>query len=123
MQEKTQSPNLHGHSKMLVIFIDEEDRIDHRPLHEAIVRQLRKSDIAGATVLRGIMGYGAQHRITGSGTLGIPEGRPITIIAVDDEAKIVAALPEIEPMVREGLIVLVDAFVRKYSAGPAQSRF
>jgi PII-like signaling protein len=102
---------------MLLIFIDEDDTFETMPLSEAIVRRLRKRDIAGATVLRGIMGYGAQHRIYGSGTLGIPENRPVTILVVEAEEKLLAVLPEISAMVKEGLVVTMDAHVHKYAAG------
>ena len=67
------------------------------------------------TVLRGIMGFGAQRRIYGIGTLGIGENRPVTISVVESEEKINGVLPEIEELVKEGLIIIVDAFVQKHA--------
>ena len=104
-------------AKMLLVFIDEDDKFESMTLSEAIVRRLRKRDIAGATVLRGIMGYGAQHRIYGSGTLGIPENRPVTILVVETEERLNAVLPEISAMVKEGLVITIDAHIHKYTAG------
>lgn len=106
---------------MLMVFIDETDKLDNVPLSEAIVRRARKRDCAGATVIRGIMGYGAQHRIYGSGTLGISDNRPVTIIIVEQESKISEILPEIVAMVPEGMVITVDAFVHKYAAGGMRS--
>jgi len=119
-QQKPQEHKKHtlqGPVKMLLIFIGEEDKHEHMRLYEAIVRRLRHHEITGATVLRGIMGYGAQHRIYGTGTLGIAENRPITIAVVEKEEKINSVLPEIDDLVKEGLVVIVDAFVQKYSTG------
>jgi len=112
---------LSGPAKMLVIYIDETDKLGNMPLYEAILRRLRKRDCAGATVMRGIMGYGAQHRIYGATTLGIPENRPVTITAVESEEKIDNVLQEIADMVQEGMVVTVDAYVQKYTAGRPKS--
>ncbi len=107
----TRSRRVLGPSKMLLVFMDEEDKHEHMPLYEAILRQLRKDEIVGGTVVRGIMGFGAEDRIYGSGTLGIGEHRPIVAIVVEEEEKIRSVLPKIQSMVKEGLVVVVDAFV------------
>ena len=107
-----------GKGKMMLILIDEDDTIEHMPLYEAIVRRLRKLDVAGAQVLRGIMGYGSQHRIFGAGTLGIPDNRPITIVVVESEEKIRRATEEIQAIAPEGLIVIVDAFIQPLHQKP-----
>ncbi len=109
----TTAPTNHGldRAKMLLIFIDEDDTFGAMPLYEAVVRRLRKLDISGATVIRGIMGYGAQHRIFGSKVLGISENRPVTILSIEKEEKLLSALPEIKGMIREGLIAIVEAQV------------
>jgi PII-like signaling protein len=73
------------------------------------MRRLRKRDIAGATLYHGTMGFGHHHRMHHKGLFGIPDDRPITITVVDDEAKIRALLPEVRSIVREGLMLLVDA--------------
>jgi PII-like signaling protein len=109
--------HLHGTAKMLLIFVDETDRHESMPLYEAIMRRLMRRDIAGATVLRGIMGYGAQNRLFGSSRiLGIADNRPVTIMVVDTEARIASVIPEIKELVPEGLILVMDTFVEKYAA-------
>jgi PII-like signaling protein len=107
-----------GPAKILWIFIDETDRHETMPLYEAILRRLRMRDVAGGTVMRGIMGYGAQHRIYGSTTLGMADNRPVTIIVIESEEKINAILPEIEAMVPEGLVMVSDTVITKYAARP-----
>ena len=97
--------------KALVIFATETDMWQDRPLYEAIVRTLERQGIAGATVDSGLMGYGIHRRIHRKGLFGVSDDKPITIIAVDSEEKIRAALPLIVPMVREGLVILQDAEV------------
>lgn len=98
-------------AKLLVIFIDETDRWDGIPLYEALVRRLRQLDIAGATVHVGVMGYGSHLRVHHKGLFGVSDDRPVTISVVDSEEKLRQALPEIRPMVNEGLLILVDAEV------------
>ena len=97
--------------KVLVIFIDETDMWRELKLYEAIVRVLEHAGLAGATVNSGLMGYGKHRRIHRRGLFGVSDDKPVTIIAVDTEEKIRAVLPQITPMVREGLIMLQDAEV------------
>ena len=94
--------------KMLLIFIDQTDTWQNRPLHEVIVRALEQNGIAGATVLSGIMGYGSHRRIHRKGLLGVSDDKPLTIAAIDNEKKLRDVLPAIRPMIREGLIGLSD---------------
>lgn len=96
--------------KLLLIFIDRTDTWQNGPLYEAIVRLLEQRGIAGATVLSGIMGYGAHRRIHQKGLLGVSDDKPITIAVVDNEEKLRAVLPEIRPMIREGLVGLLSDF-------------
>ena len=77
-----------GHAKLLRIFVGEIDKIGHKLLYEAIVQEARKQGIAGATVLRGIMGYGASTRIHTAKLIDISEDLPIVIEIVDEEEKI-----------------------------------
>jgi len=95
--------------KLLVIFVDETDRWDGMPLYEAIVRRLRQHHIAGATVHIGVMGYGSHLRVHHKGLFGVSDDRPVTISVVDTEATLRHVLPEIRPMVHEGLLILLDA--------------
>ncbi|HZS07552.1 MAG TPA: DUF190 domain-containing protein [Blastocatellia bacterium] len=106
---------LEGRARMLRIYIGEDDRWEGEPLHEAIVMKLRQMDVAGATVYRGVMGYGAQQRMHKSGFLGLSHDLPIMITVVDSEEKIRDVLPVLDEMVAEGLLVLSDVEVIKYA--------
>lgn len=105
---------LEGHAKMLRIYIDEDDKWEGEPLHEAIVKKLRMMDLAGATVFQGILGYGAQQRTHKSGFLGINHNLPLMITVVDTDEKIRRAIIALDEMVDEGLIVLSEVEVIKY---------
>jgi len=99
-------------SKMLMVFCDETDLWKGgERLYAAIVRKLHKNGIAGATVLNGMMGYGVHKRIHKKGLFGVSDESPILILAIDTEVKLRAVLPLIVPMVKEGLINLVDTDV------------
>ncbi len=98
-------------TKMLMIFVDESDQWEDLSLYEAILRRLVKFDIAGATVQTGIMGFGSHHRIHRKRLFGVSDDRPVTIIVVDDEAKLRRAIPEIRPLIKEGLMLLTDVEV------------
>lgn len=106
---------LEGKAKMLRIYIGEDDKWEGEPLHEAIVKKLRMIDIAGATVYRGLMGYGAQQRMHKPGFLNLSSDLPIMITVVDTEEKIRRVLPVLDEMVDEGLVVLSDVEIIKYT--------
>jgi PII-like signaling protein len=106
---------LEGPAKMLRVYVDEDDKWEDEPLSEAIVKRLRMMDIAGATVYRGIMGYGAQHRVHKSGFLGLSHNLPVMISTIDTEEKIRRAISALDEMIDEGLIVLSDVEVIKYT--------
>jgi PII-like signaling protein len=106
---------LEGKAKMLRIHIGEDDRWEGEPLHEAIVKKLRMMDIAGATVYRGIMGYGAQQRVHKSSWLGLSTDLPVMISIIDTEEKIRRVLPVLDEMVNEGLVALSDVEIIKYT--------
>lgn len=95
--------------KLLLIFVNETDRWHDTPLYHALVHRLRQLDIAGATAHAGILGFGHHKRLHHKGLLGISDDRPVTVTAVDEEQKLRAVLPEVRDMVREGLILLLDA--------------
>ena len=98
-------------AKLLVIFIDETDTWNNTPLYEAIVRRLRQLDVAGATVHIGAMGYGSHGKVHQKRLFGVSDDRPVTISVVENAEKLQRILPEIQPMVREGLIILSDVEV------------
>ncbi|MBK9119078.1 MAG: DUF190 domain-containing protein [Phycisphaerales bacterium] len=106
---------------LLRIFIGESDRWHGRPLHEALVLRARELHMAGATVLRGPMGFGAHSRLHTTKILRLSEDLPILIEIVDSPAKIEAFLPEVDAMVTEGLVTMEDVRVLKYRAdGPPE---
>jgi uncharacterized protein len=100
--------------KLLRIFIGESDRWEHRPLYEAIVLKARELGLAGATVLRGPMGFGANSRLHTAKILRLSEDLPLIIEIVDSEAQIQRLLPILDEMVGEGLVTLEDVQVIKY---------
>jgi uncharacterized protein len=91
---------------LLRVFIGESDRWHHRPLYEAIVLKARELGLAGATVLRGPMGFGANSRLHTTKILRLSEDLPLIIEIVDAQEKIDAFLPHIDEMVKEGLVTV-----------------
>ena len=96
---------------LLRIFIGEADKNEHKPLYEWIVLQAREQGLAGATVLRGMMGFGAHLKVHHKRLFGVSDDRPTVILVVDTEPTIRRVLPEIRGMVKEGLVVLLHAEV------------
>jgi uncharacterized protein len=101
-------------AQSLRIFIGENDRTDGQPLYEAVVLKAREMQIAGATVLRGAMGYGHSSRLHTSKILRLSEDLPLVIEIVDSEEKIAAFLPELEKIMTSGLITLEKVQVLQY---------
>jgi len=102
--------------KLLRIFIGESDRWHHQPLYEAIVLKAREIGLAGATVLRGPMGFGANSHLHTAKILRLSSDLPIVIEIVDSEAKIDLLLPHLDEMVLEGLVTIENVRVIKYRA-------
>lgn len=98
------------------IFIGESDRWHHQPLYEAIVQKARETGMAGATVLRGPMGFGAKSHMHTSKILRLSMDLPMVIEIVDSEEKIQGFLPHLEEMVTGGMITLERVQVIKYVA-------
>jgi uncharacterized protein len=106
--------------KLLRIFIGEADRWRGTPLYEAIVLEARKRGLAGATVVKGFMGFGAHSRIHTAKLLELSQDMPIVIEIVDAPDKIEAFMPDLEQMVGDGLITLERAEVLLYRPGRQQ---
>lgn len=106
--------------KLLRIFIGEQDKWHGQPLYEAIVHLARTEHMAGATVLKGFMGFGCKSRMHTAKLLRLSEDLPIVIEIVDSEEKIAGFLPHLDEMVREGLITLEKAHVIMYRADHAE---
>jgi len=104
---------------LLRIFIGESDQWHGKPLYEAIVLKARELHLAGATVLRGPMGFGAHSRMHTAKVLRLSQDLPIVVEIVDAEEKIEMLLPHLDEMVEEGLITMEKVRVIKYRAnGP-----
>jgi PII-like signaling protein len=108
--------NLPDESLLLRIFIGESDRCGHQPLHEAIVLKARELHLAGATVLRGAIGFGKSSRLHTSKILRLSADLPVVIEIVDSEEKINAFLPVLEPMIAGGLVTVEPVRVIHYRA-------
>ncbi len=109
---------LQSKAKMMRILIGEDDKWNDKPLHQALVQALRANDIAGVTVYRGILGYGANRRIHQDSTLNLSHDAPILLTVVDSEDKLKAFFPVLDQMVQQGLVALSDVDVIKYSYSP-----
>ncbi len=103
---------------LLRIFIGETDRYHGRPLYEQIVLKARELNLAGATVLRGIMGFGASSRVHTAKLLRLSEDLPVVVEIVDTEENIQKLLPFLDEVVQEGLITLEKAHVIRYRHRP-----
>jgi PII-like signaling protein len=108
-------------SLLLRIFIGESDRWEHHPLHEAIVLRARELHIAGATVIRGSMGYGKSSRLHTAKILRLSDDLPLIVEIIDSEEKINAFLPVLEKMMGGGLVTVEKARVLYYRTGGASA--
>jgi PII-like signaling protein len=105
--------------KLLRIFIGENDKYEGRPLYEWIVHQARERGLAGATVLRGLEGFGAHSRLHTAKILRLSSDLPIVVEIVDSEEKIESFLPLIDDAVGEGLATVERVEVHFYRSGPS----
>ncbi len=101
---------------LLRIFIGENDKFERKPLYEAIVIKAREMHLAGATVLRGPMGYGHSSRLHTTKLLYLSEDLPLVIEIVDTQQKIDGFLPELDAMMSSGLVTLEKVQVLQYGA-------
>jgi PII-like signaling protein len=104
-----------GRGKLMRIYFGENDKWRGKPLHEALVEALRANEIAGVTVYRGILGYGANRRVREDKTLSLSHDRPIMLAVIDTEAKVAAFTPILDQMLQQGLVVYSDVDVIKYT--------
>ena len=106
---------------LLRVFVGESDQWHHRPLYEAIVLKARELHLAGATVLRGPMGFGATSRLHTAKVLRLSEDLPIVIEIVDSEEKIQGFLPHLDGMIQGGLVTLEAVQVIKYRSAAKEA--
>ena len=105
---------LQGSALRLTIFIGESDRYHHHPLSHEIVTRARKSGLAGASVLRGIEGFGASSHIHTARLLSLSEDLPLAIIIVDSDERIREFLPQLDELITEGLVTIDPVEVVRY---------
>ncbi|WP_378954075.1 DUF190 domain-containing protein [Pelosinus sp. sgz500959] len=107
-------PKITSKAKRLRIYIGETDRWQKRPLYQVIVEKAKELDLAGATVYRGLMGYGAHSRIHTAQILDLSSDLPILVEIVDSEEYIGKLLPLLDEMMQEGLVTIDDVEVIRY---------
>ena len=105
---------LEGQAKMLRIYFGENDKWHDKPLYRAIVEKCRELDIAGATVFRGVEGYGASTLIRRAHLLSLSSDAPIMVSVIDTEEKIAQLIPFLDQVVDQGLIAISPVEVIKY---------
>lgn len=104
-----------GPAKRLTVFIGESDRHHHTPLYVEIVHRAHKAGLAGATVLRGIEGFGASQHVHTTRILSLTEDLPIVVVLVDDADRIERFALELDELITEGLVVIDDVEVVRYA--------
>ncbi|MFJ8815183.1 DUF190 domain-containing protein [Amycolatopsis thermoflava] len=105
---------LQGPALRLTIFVGETDLWHHRPLSTEIVHRAHRAGLAGATVLRGIEGYGASNHVHTTRILSLSDDLPVVIIIVDDETRIRPFLPTLDELIGEGLVIVEPVEVIRY---------
>lgn len=104
-----------GKAKLMRIYIGENDKWHDKPLYKALIESMRANEIAGATIYQGILGYGANRRIHKDSALHLSHDRPVMLSVVDTEEKLQAYFPILDEMVQQGLVVLSDVDIIKYT--------
>lgn len=108
-----------GEQVLMRIFLGESDKFGHRPLYEALIELFRQEGFAGATVLRGVAGFGAHSVYHTDKLLRLSPDLPIVVEVVETRERIDAIMPRIDEMMRGGMITLEKATVIRYSDGQA----
>lgn len=105
---------LEGPSMRLTIFIGESDQWHHHPVYTEIVHRAHHAGLAGASVMRGIEGFGASSRVHTTRILSLSEDLPVAIVIVDTAERIEAFIPQLDELIQEGLVILDPVMVIKY---------
>jgi PII-like signaling protein len=106
---------LEGQQTLMRIFIGEQKKHGHKPLYQAVVEMLRKEKLAGATVLRGITGFGAKSHLRSANLLALSQDLPMVVECVDTKENIDRIMPKIDEMVSEALVTLEKVEVIRYA--------
>ncbi|WP_432156733.1 DUF190 domain-containing protein [Streptomyces sp. bgisy153] len=106
---------LTGRALRLTVFVGENDTVHHRPLYAEIVHRAHAAGLAGASVFRGIEGFGASSRVHTSRLLSLSEDLPVAVVVVDTEDRVRAFLPQLDELVTEGLVTLDACEVIRYT--------
>ncbi|KOU69033.1 hypothetical protein ADK57_13340 [Streptomyces sp. MMG1533] len=105
---------LTGSALRVTVFVGEHDTWHHKPLYSEIVHRAHAAGLAGASVFRGIEGFGASSLIHTSRLLSLSEDLPVAVVIVDDEERVRAFLPQLDELVTEGLVILDGCEVIRY---------
>lgn len=105
---------LQGSALRLTVYVGEADQVHHRPVYAEIVHRAHAAGLAGASVFRGVEGYGASSHVHTSRLLSLSEDLPVAVVLVDDEDRIRAFLPELDELVTEGLVTVEAVEVVRY---------
>ncbi|WP_405622915.1 DUF190 domain-containing protein [Streptomyces sp. NBC_00076] len=106
---------LTGRALRVTVFVGEHDTWHHKPLYSEIVHRAHAAGLAGASVFRGVEGFGASALIHTSRLLSLSEDLPVAVVIVDDEERVRAFLPQLDELVTEGLVTLDDCEVIRYT--------
>ncbi|MFF9457495.1 DUF190 domain-containing protein [Streptomyces flaveolus] len=106
---------LTGSALRVTVLVGENDTWHHRPLYSEIVHRAHRSGLAGASVFRGIEGFGASSLIHTTRLLSLSEDLPVAVVIVDTEERVRAFLPQLDELVTEGLVILDDCEVIRYA--------
>jgi uncharacterized protein len=113
---------LEGHQKRLTIFVGESDHYGRTPLATEIVQRAHAAGLAGASVFRGIEGYGASNHIHTTRILSLSDDLPIAVVIVDIPERIHGFLPQLDELITEGLVIVDDVEVVKYVGRPGNAQ-
>jgi PII-like signaling protein len=117
--EEDPTMSLQGPARRITVLLGESDQVHHRPVYTEIVHRAHAAGMAGASVFRGIEGYGRSNHIHTTRLLSLSEDLPVAVVIVDTAEKVEAFLPELEELVTEGLVMVDEVAVVRYVGRPA----
>lgn len=121
MPPSAEHVKIEGKARLMRIYIGESDQWQGKPLHEVLVRAMRANDLAGVTVYRGVLGYGAHGRVRKDKAISFSHDASVMLSVIDTEEKLQSFLPLVDKMVQEGLVVFSDVEIIKYAHRPTET--